>query len=139
MGGGKNPPIIIKNTLGLAEHGQDYKKIREAVLQHQIALRKKTIEAPDYKIILPKIYGSIMNGEYLLMEKMHLEQGERFANTTNPEVEKSFYAARSRMHKNLSKIQPNLDLDHIMRLGNTNPKEPLKGKWVFCLPYDYNG
>lgn len=131
-------PVAIKDTdykfdLYPRHEGKNFKDLRKIFLAHQQAVKKGRIRAKKYLLRSPKVYGTI--GDFLVME----------------------YIAETPLPRNLwKKIWPELETNlsrlgekgpekgfsrpqawHAMPVANTNPKSPLKGKWVVFLPYDY--
>ena len=134
-------PVAIKNTKGFAEEGRNYAKLRQNFLKHQFAVRNGRIKAQFYKLKSPRVYGVI--GNYLVMEFVaekpildFLPADEKKAE----EIKASCIKAIRELEENIKQINkaaPKPQVTDIMIAGNTNPKEPLKGKWIFFMPYDY--
>lgn len=140
----KGKPVAIKDTQGFKKEGFNYKKFRKAILVHQKAIRGKVkgveINAKNYKLVTPKVFGRI--GNYLIMEYMNEMKTKRIFSESKSVVE-SFLNAQKQMKKNfdsLEELLPEYEAPQIaqyMVLGNTNPKKPEKGRWIFSLPYDF--
>ncbi|MCD6479000.1 MAG: hypothetical protein J7L44_03890 [Candidatus Diapherotrites archaeon] len=135
-------PVAIKDTGRLERHGFDYEKIRKALLVHQKAVLEGKIKPNHYRIVTPKVYGQI--GRYLIMEYIEHKEHPKPGVTKNQAEITSYREAYRELEDNFMKaikISKAYDVDvpqliHLMVLGNTNPKNPKKGTWLFSLPYD---
>ncbi|MBN2067245.1 MAG: hypothetical protein JW744_02145, partial [Candidatus Diapherotrites archaeon] len=130
--------LAIKNTFGFKEHGSDFKKFRSVFLAHQMAVKEGRLNPQHYILKSIKVYGKI--GNFLVMqrvkEKPVAEMG--YAEKT------SFETARSEVKKNFEELfaeheikRPPQTRKHVLAVENTKPQQPEKGKWVVCLPYDF--
>lgn len=135
-------PVVIKDTQRRDMHGFNYKEIRRSLLVHQKAALKGKISPERYRLITPKVYGRI--GRYLVMEYMEHRETPKAGKTENQAEITSFSRAYKELEENFTKairISKTFGVDipqvfHLMVLGNTNPKNPDKGVWLFSLPYD---
>jgi hypothetical protein len=135
-------PVVIKDTGRRDTHGFNYKEIRKALFIHQKAVREGKISPKRYRIITPKVYGQI--GRYLVMEYMEHKEHPKPGVTENQAEITSFKEAYRELEDNFMEaimVKKAYEVDipqliHLMVLGNTNPKNPEKGIWLFSLPYD---
>ena len=138
--------VAIKNTKGNIPpgsnirqmHGYDFNSFRKTLLAHQEAVRNKGITASRYKLKSIKVYGRI--GNFLVMEFVESPSRGKVRRELNAAVRKSLDAATAQLESNLGKLTrdyTNIPQEtHLMVVGNSNPKYPDKGQWVFFLPYD---
>ncbi len=123
-------PVVIKNTAAATSgyspkrHGKDFEEIRDVFGVHQRAVHNGKIKSKTYMLRSPKVYDII--GDFVIMEYID-------------KLEKTPYwsSTRSELYENFSKLKVGSmpRVDHAMLAGNTNPKEPEKGKWIVFLPY----
>ncbi|MFH0954675.1 MAG: hypothetical protein V1777_01060 [Candidatus Micrarchaeota archaeon] len=131
-------PVAIKDTRGEAQHGLEYKKIRQTILAHQLAVRNKTIKATKYQIRSPHILGKIEN--FLIMQFVHAKKISEMEKAP-PQEKKSFEEALEQATGNFETLyqqghaKKKLQGRHMM-ISNTNPSNPIHGKWIFYFPYD---
>lgn len=142
-------PVLLKRVGSGEDHGRNYKKIRAAVLAVQKSVHKSrgTKNKRRYRIVTPRVYGRI--GTFLVME--YMESGTLFdrgnlrqmkINPTNKAIKSQIrvfnqMAADFHNLEKQGKIPRVPQLRDVMVLGNTNPKKPWSGEWVFSLPYDF--
>lgn len=135
--------IAIKKTETEPAHGCRPGQVRKSILAHHKALRAGQLKAEKYRIITPKVYGQI--GQFIVMEFMEgKSQFGVFEGLNKAEIQ-SLNDAYYEMHGNFEKLMwrgvikrseiPQL-FDSVV-LGNTNPKDKTKGKWIFAPPMDF--
>ena len=136
--------VVIKYTgsrkTDQKQHGIQYKKIRQTILEHQRAARNGLIETKNYVIRTPKVYGRI--GRHLVMEFVEGVDVKytRDALLWNKEVSKAYDEAEANfvklVEKNKIKESEIPQVPHLIYLGKVK-KPGKKAKCVFSLPYDY--
>jgi hypothetical protein len=135
--------VAIKKTEAEPEHGSRPGRVMKSILAHHKALRAGQLKAEKYRIVTPKVYRQI--GQFIVMEFMEgksqlkvyegLNQAEiQSINDAFYEMLRNFELLMGRGVINRSEI-PQL-FDSIV-LGNTNPKDRTKGKWIFAPPMDF--
>ena len=135
--------FAIKQTYGDTAHGANYLQFRRDALAYQFAAKKGRIQNKHHVLRSIKVHGRI--GNYLVMSRV---QSINRKNLAFP-VQRSIEVALDELDRNFrdltsdgiklgnSTVHYFPQFHDIMLIGNTNPKKPLKGKWIFCFPYDY--
>lgn len=103
------------------------------------AIRNKMISPNNYLLVPIAAYGRIKamkadGFDYLVMQEVKT--------LPNNAWDKNAHAIRAfdEMKEDLKKIEglkPQHRIFDVLVLGNTNPQNPEKGKWIFALPHDY--
>jgi len=133
-------PVLIKYTPS-ETHGRDYEGIEKIFKEYNKTLKGGEIKAKRSVLRLPKAYGRI--GDYVIMEYMDwLKDHDLF---DNRKLEHQLLLANDEAINNIISVAKSMKL-HIQGMpkagdivlwGNTNPKNPSKGKWIFYMLYDY--
>lgn len=93
-------------------------------------MRNGEIKAENHVLRSPKVYGGI--GNFLVMEFIGHYKPPEIYEVIVAELRKNFIKL-----KNKGLISKTPQDYHFMCVGNTNPRNPKKGKFVVFLPYDY--
>jgi len=142
--------VAIKNTRGEEAGGSKPEEFRETFLTYHRETKRgklldgegKPIREQRARVISPKIYGKI--GNYIIMECMDGMAIRDSLKVLRGDTYYSLKEAYKELEKNVRVIKENKkfkkDRDpqpfHAIVLGNTNPKNPWRGQWLFSLPYD---
>jgi len=123
---------VIKQTLGINEHGNTPKWIREDLLAHQNLVRKKEINNDQYVLFTPRIYFQI--GSYIVME--HIENAERQFRL-DPNRSPQLIQARKQLKENLAIASKNSQMGRPLQTHHFMVTGVSRGKLVFFAPYDH--
>lgn len=133
-------PVLIKYTPS-ATHGRDYEGIERIFRNYNRSIKSGKIKAKHSVLRLPKAYGRI--GDYVIMEYIDWLEAQDIDD--NRKHHHQFLLAADEAANNILKVSSSMDLHiqgmpkagDIMPWGNTNPKNPSKGRWIFYMLYDY--
>ncbi len=153
----KGSEVVVKDCSyrnDLHYDGIDYNEYNSAYDHYREALKAGKINPSRYVLVRLRSFGSFsarqaydlklgsdepLNSEgkkqFLVMEK--LNEGGVKGDMFSEEPGLRLHALRQ-LHRDMEvagiySLNPRIDP---MILGNTNPREPSKGKWVFALPQD---
>lgn len=141
VGGG--PEWARRQGINFREYLRFYAKYRQALKKGEIAPQRYVL------VRLQPIAAIAESGLFLVMEHVREDSHSRYSNRRtllqrifkrrNKEVRASLYDALDEFHRHHSSIKApgtKPQFDHTLVLGNTNAREPTKGKWVLALPHD---
>ncbi|MFH1234246.1 MAG: hypothetical protein V1493_01395 [Candidatus Diapherotrites archaeon] len=147
----KGIPVAVKLGARTGEHGLNPGEMTAALKTYREETRKKEITTASgqpvqelfSRSVLPQVYG-VTKG-YLVMEYMSgidARQAGRYLEgylqysyeKAYSEVKENWHALRSAGRINESR---RLQALQALVLGNTNPKNPSRGRWFFMMPRDF--
>jgi len=148
----KGVPVVVKYSKKTVSEGADPQKLKKSLEVYRTETKRGKILRADgapgqekhSRLIMPRVYGTAEKGKYLAMEYMEGISIEIAEELLKGKALVSFYKAYNEAKANLKAlkkrgaIKPLMSpqLWHSVLLGNTNPKHPSRGRWVFALPFD---
>lgn len=125
-------------------HGFDYAEHNKFYIKYRRALKKGTITPEKYVLVRLRPFGTFRSRDgkqkFLVMELVAGGNVNAVKYTFSASAQKSLELAQHELRENLRKLGglfKTPQFSDSLLLGNTNPSEPEKGKWVFALPHDY--
>lgn len=136
----KNIDVIIKKCERETRlHGWDYERYNNFYNTYRDDVKGGSIEEKNYLLVKLRAYGKFKLGldRYLIMEnieQMDMAGRTNYEHWNRNEAYQNLYNNIQRFRKLHPEIKPP-QVDMIC-LGNTNPENPIQGKWIFALPHD---
>jgi len=145
-------PVVVKYTRKNVPEGADPPKLRKSLEVYRAETKRgkilradgSPIEEKHSRLIMPKVYGTAEEGKYLVMEYLEGIRIETAKEFLKGKALESFNKAYKEAKANLKALEKSGAIEplrspqlfHSVLLGNTNPKHPEQGRWIFALPFD---
>lgn len=139
----KGKSVVVKRIVSKDNpiaHGYDVSSYNRFFEKYGKELKKGAFKERKYILVRLRPYATFKQGNNSFIVMEHLSHAEppsseehiKHLDSAFSELERdvSYCARRARL------VPPQSDSLHAIVLGNTNPSNPLKGKWVIALPHD---